>query len=1287
MSDCDLYFRMSLEDDVDEDAPFGMLDCIDVRKRKIKKKRAFSEHDESKLCCIHCIEYQIDHDFIRGIISDVMTSTPPPIINAEIDMQDSHNTDEVADEIGESEVNAQDNEGCGTESDLALDGETNMTILVNPSISLIEFLDKYLSYDGRSWPKLGEEYYSNSNLEKLDILGASDSLAQINSTPYDLDSLIIVASKDQMINMEFSMAKIYSSRIRQWVSLPKGRSDLEVPLPDGSSKFVSECRSRLLFSATWGDIGRVQVFALKLSEGSMNAFMSDFEEALCEGMRKTNLIPKSDAPYDRGSFKTEVPVHYRGIQPSFMKEVFERLKQNTDIIFYIVGHDLKRTQRDNVNVNSVFEFVHGDVLASRIDVGFQFYAADTEKKRAVLPNPVNLNERIQNVSNEFGFSWEKFDVFRLLGTNDIVGISATNKVSSFKKLKFYCSTLEHISTNPHGLLLHQYMFNIDQELKRDRVVRRFLKNTGTSNASVEESNDYLDRVIGNIMKSGSQRWCYRVEVTVDINSVPSSVAFLDRLRQEMIPSMIVLKSSWIALHTCLLIESLRSQGNDLVQKCSHRVFEKANTLAVVTEILRNYVTGCKPASKKFSKQLRIVGLFDSIRTCNLPRVTFPKCHVDPVCFMDSSYFIGIKLIASNMVDASFRVELACLVIFTEAIRNNTTFSNMRLCQMVLMQYLAWTFSSLKKGHLIKKWVHFRLGPYSYVPKKYMSQPKFDVSCASNWSTKTAKIPEKFLKVKCKDFLKEEFFREKGRSYQSLIKLIMEQYRIEKSKMEIMLRQMLLGQKDWNLFIIPKTASNKFRKEYKIVTTITKLKFEENIKKEERSNGTLPKSLQPGSFFPYNDLTKEESEAVWQYLNKQKHNAKIVIEYEVKTSSKVEWKDEEIAVALSVKQKKSDNVYKPLFASILGGFVRRDGRRIVIRRSLDAMKYKMNTLGETGRDEYRRFAKKNRLLICRGILNYALLGYPYQDRNLKKSDKKTVTNFVDDRSLNPIRDYLRKVGIKKVSEDLMNSMKLFGGEIDGFHVMPSTVDFEVIYFDSNVPSIFREDFSFLFRHCQDSSNEVAADSDPESSEEETAPTEVLAESSLFLPDKYMEVNYHIIDVDPDGNCGFHVFAGYLELTQRELRLLMINEVENNTDFYNLSFGGFLANAETLLNKLNRFGVNLPADYWYDLDCSTILANMLRRPIVIISDEVEEMCTAHVPLRPRKITDPDDCFEPLIGLHCYNHYKRLIGRLRLYPKIITYHDRAVIAQEFTEFAQLHSVVVHTCQPPPMYVEQIL
>ena len=104
-------------------------------------------------------------------------------------------------------------------------------------------------------------------MEELDILGSSVGLnVQIDSTSFDLDSVMVVASVDQMVDIDFPMAKLYPKRIRQWVSLPKGRSDLEFSSPvDSSKKLVSECRSRLLFSASWGEIGRVQVYALIVS--------------------------------------------------------------------------------------------------------------------------------------------------------------------------------------------------------------------------------------------------------------------------------------------------------------------------------------------------------------------------------------------------------------------------------------------------------------------------------------------------------------------------------------------------------------------------------------------------------------------------------------------------------------------------------------------------------------------------------------------------------------------------------------------------------------------------------------------------------------------------------------------------------------------------------------------------------------------------------------------------------------------------------------------------------------
>jgi hypothetical protein len=943
-------------------------------------------------------------------------------------------------------------------------------ICVPALLKFNEFFRKYGDFDGEHWPKFNLAFQENRHLEKLDILGSSfDQTVEVVSKRYDLDSIMIVASAQQMVNMFFPNCVLDPWHSRECKPMPLGRSRIQVPMR-GEPRLISECVSRMLFVCTWGEIGRIQVYSLASSLKAMNDFNDRFNEALCDNMTTSSVAYQCDIPFDVSGFHHEPKNYYRQVHADFLKEVFVYLgsrKENSNIRFYIVGHDLKRNQPRDFNVQSLWNYVSCDVLNSHIDLGCYLLTEQGDEKYAVFPHPMYIKDQVESAAQENRFEWGKITKYPLLGCGDLVGLSATESTSeNFIKLKLYSGTLEKMSTDSTGIKLHHYKFNVHGEVKKHPLTRKFLKEFDHGKQVIYKCDDELDSLLASMTKSGRQNWDYRMEISVKIGAFDAGIRYLDSLKQRMVSDLVILKSSWVALHSVALIETLRQQGKRTIRDCPHRLFEKANTLKVVNEVLRNYITGCKPRTKVFTKQLEKLQLFRSMELYNVPRILFTDCHVQPFCFLDSTYFLGIRDIVSNLVKSRFQVEMSCLAIFVETVNQFEDLTELQLCQMILMQYLAWTFTSLKKSCLIKTNAHFRYGPFKYVSRRFKSNPRLNMITASkknvtsDWCSQPAKIPKERTNVDCKDFLAEEFLKDKGRSYQGLMKLVMRKYSIDESRMRQMLQQILISHQQWKFFQIPKSPENEFRKKYKLKPSLVKLRFTKPEMKaaELMDDNDFPVSLQPGNYFFINDLTKSESEAAWKSASDPKK----------KKEANGDWTEEELAIVMSLTPKDKGSLvqvdYRPLFKSILGGFVRKDGDRIIVRRSLGAMKVKMNLLRqkkyENLRNKVLKFSIENRIQLRRAILNYAFYGSPY--KNIPK-EKEEYTSYIDDRLENPLSEYLVGLGIKQVSSDVMQAIKLLGEPYGEFEVVDAEDEINVEPFDFTIPSIFKEKFSFIYEN--------------------------------------------------------------------------------------------------------------------------------------------------------------------------------------------------------------------------------
>jgi hypothetical protein len=649
--------------------------------------------------------------------------------------------------------------------------DANLPECKSPNKRMNEFLAEYLEYDGSRLPVLKERIFEET-LEGMDILGSSLPSESVFSL-CDLDSVMLVASNEQMIDIDLPLCIFYPRHVRQkWAMLDK-RSNIEIRLDNGETKMVYECPSRLFLSSIWPTIGKVQVYLVSTGSLSIDDCLLKVEEAMCWVKSHCNHGRYADIHHENELFEYSAE-KYGNVPKVFLTEVFRHLHsqfKNTEICFYIAGHDLKKSQCDRKSFPCIQDYVHGPLLNSRLDVGFDIHSNSSDGScLATFVDPSNIREILESAAKKSKFEWSSssWQFYRLLGTNDLFGLSVTSADSDFLKLKLYASTLECLTTDSHGVMLSKFKFNMDEDIRKNPVVSKYMEIYGNKGLKSFDDNRFLDCFLSHIFKSSQQPWHYRVELSVRIESLKIGIEHLRILKHKLRSELIVLKTSWVTLLICSLTETCRYLGKLISEKCNHGISYKANSLSLINEIIRNHITGCKPSSKRFSRQLRLFGFFDSIRSRNILKLP-TTCHLDLNYFQDQSFFLGIKSIVSRLVREAFRVELSCLVIFFDALHSGKKFHKGELVEMIIMQYVSWTFSVLKRGQMVPKIVQFSYGPYLRTSRKFKNLPKFDLSDAQAGCLKNLGLTSKLSGFRVVNLLRKNFlFLKKGHIRKSCV---------------------------------------------------------------------------------------------------------------------------------------------------------------------------------------------------------------------------------------------------------------------------------------------------------------------------------------------------------------------------------------------------------------------------------------------------------------------------------------------------------------------------------------
>lgn len=1212
------------------------------------------------------------------------------------------------------------------------------------SLRMKEFLCKYVVFEESTWPKFSRAI-NEVDFESIDIIGSSlHGSSETCFSPLDLDSVVMLASSSQMINIDLPHCSFYPRKVRERLTTLTKRSKMEVVLDNGETKPVYQCPSKLILVADWSSIGRIQVFLVSTGTLPISDCLRKVEEAMCFAKRFSKHSLDADVPSEVEMYDYATDI-YENVPVNFLKDVFRRLSEvhkDSEFCFYIAGHDLKKTQSLRETLPSIDAYVHGPVLNSKLDVGFNIHSISSSGDAlATFLDPTNLVDCLERVASKSHFEWESYERYTLLGTRDLIGMVANSSDSNFIKLKLYATTLERMTTDPHGVMLHKFKFNMDKELGRNEIAKKFLEEYKNEKECSFNDDHFLDCFLSNIYKSISQPWYYRAELSVKMEGLEMGVEHLRYLAEELNSQLIVLKTNWVSLLTATQIESYRLLGKSIIDNCQHGFSNKANSLSIVNEVMRNHITGCRPSTKRFSRQLRLIGFFESIKLRNIPSLP-DSCHFNTEFFPDESFFLGIKTLVGKLVKPAHKVELACLVIFLDALNGVKEFSRKEVVSMIGLQYCAWSFSRLRKGHVVNKNVQFAYGPFLKLPKSLENFPKFSFKNSSRWITSLPKLPKKTIAVSCLDFLEEEFFVPKNRTYQALMNFVMNKYKIDKMQMVGLLKKFFLSQDSWRYFVIPDSKNNHFKLKYKLGSTILhKITFTELRSTSEPSETRLnrsgyPKSLCHGKTFPFDDLNGKEAEAVWNFANGKKKKPDFIIEYEkIYSHKKIPWTDEEIAILFlalpnfneSGQDEKND--YRRLYKSILGGFVRRNGPKLVVRRLISEIrneKTKLKSPWTKYAQLMRQYARNNEVQLRRAIFNYAFYGSQYENSNLSinrprkykndsMQDRKNIT-----RRKNPLWDYLNEKGYKDISADVLTAINVFGGKsTESFRVEESEVipdvefssifkdDFSFIYIGANVlfgSSTFKDRVCFSEEESTDTTDKIANPDllsnvsfakDIDNVEEIETTSVIESQFSDYYIEKglreWFKTRPLVLNVPPDGHCGFHAYGLGLRTTgPLHLRRKMLEEIERHSEFYSNPFcvGIERTSIDWLKDNLRCFK-STTSSKWFNNRVAHVLANMARRPVVLFSilewsltqlqagkNKVDG--STYIPLREKTFEDPESSFEPIMALLKDNHFYYLEGELERIPNTVTVKVRdrrgTVImhlppAREFYEYHEQH------------------